>query len=86
MATWEQSPQLDQWANFHGRLILNTEFPIPHQLASMLLSPLCYKCHCAPRQFPADDFKGLNVNKRLEFSIQRMEVRWNVVSKIHLDQ
>ena len=26
------------------------------------------------------------VNKRLEFSIQRMKVRWNMISEVHLDQ
>jgi len=52
----------------------------------MLLSPLYYESHCARRKFPSDDFEGLNVNKRFEFSIQRMEVRWNMISEIHLDQ
>jgi len=86
METWARSPQLDQRANFHGRLILYAQFPILHQFVTMLLRPLYYECHCAPPQFSADDFEGLNINQRFKFSIQRIEVRWNMISEVHLDQ
>ena len=52
----------------------------------MLLCPLKYERHCASRKLPTDDFERLNVKKCFEFSLERMKMRWNMVSEVHLDQ
>jgi hypothetical protein len=52
----------------------------------MHLCPLQYESEGAARQFSTDDFKCSNINQCLEFSLQSVEVRWDVISEVHLDQ